>query len=62
MNSGKEQIINLAEARVKNAMRTAANYMSIDLYSDGALANQMGGLALLIQSNGQGTVGGKLAA
>lgn len=58
MNSGKEQIINLAEARVKNAMRTAANYMSIDLYSDGALANQMGGLALLIQSNGQGTVGG----
>lgn len=58
MNSGREQIINLAEARVKNAMRTAANYMSIDLYSDGALPNQMGGLQLLIQSNGQGTVGG----
>lgn len=58
MNSGKEQLINLAEARVKNAMRTAANYMSIDLYSDGSLSNQMGGLQLLIQSNGQGTVGG----
>ncbi len=58
MNSGKEQIINLAEARVKNAMRTAANYMSVDLYSDGGLPNQMGGLALLIQTNGQGTVGG----
>ena len=58
MNSGKEQIINLAAARTKNAMRTAANMMSIDLYSDGALANQMGGLAQIIQTNGQGTVGG----
>jgi hypothetical protein len=43
---------------VKNAMRTAANYMSLDLYSNGSLTNQMGGLAHLIQTNGQGTVGG----
>jgi hypothetical protein len=58
MNAGSEQLIDLAEARVKNAMRTAANNMSVDLYSSGALANQMGGLGLIIQSNGQGTVGG----
>jgi hypothetical protein len=58
MNSGKEQLIDLAAARTKNAMRTAANNMSIDLYSNGALANQMGGLSNIIQTNGQGTVGG----
>ena len=58
MNSGKEQLIDLASARTRNAMRTAANNMSIDLYSNGALANQMGGLSQIIQTNGQGTVGG----
>lgn len=58
MNSGKEQLIDLAAARTRNAMRTAANNMSIDLYSSGALTNQMGGLANIIQTNGQGTVGG----
>lgn len=58
MNNGPEQLIDLAESRTKNAMRTAANNMSIDLYSTGALANQMGGLGHIIQSNGEGTVGG----
>lgn len=57
-NSGPEQLIDLAEARTKNAMRTAANNMSVDLYSSGALSNQMGGLSHIIQTNGQGTVGG----
>lgn len=57
-NSGKSAFINLVKARVKNAQRTAANNMSIDIYSDGALTNQMGGLSHLIQTNGQGTVGG----
>ena len=57
-NSGKEQMINLVRARVKNALRTAANNMSVDLYSDGALTNQMGGLAHVIQNDGTGTVGG----
>lgn len=58
MNNGKERLVDLAESRTTNAMRTAANNMSIDLYSDGALSNQMGGLANIIQTNGQGTVGG----
>lgn len=58
MNNGPEQMIKLSKARIKNAMNTAANNMSVDIYSDGALTNQVGGLALLIQNNGQGTVGG----
>lgn len=57
-NAGKEQLINLVQARVKNAKRTAANMMSVDIYSSGSLTNQMGGLGHLIQTNGQGTVGG----
>jgi hypothetical protein len=57
-NSGKNQIIDLAAARVRNAMRTASNNMSVDMYSDGALTNQMGGLAHIIQNDGGGTVGG----
>jgi hypothetical protein len=51
-------MINLVKARIKNAMNSAANNMSVDIYSDGALANQIGGLAHIVQNNGQGTVGG----
>jgi len=58
MNSGKEAMINLVKARKKNAMNTAANNMSVDIYSDGSLSNQIGGLANLIQTDGTGTVGG----
>lgn len=57
-NSGKEQMINLVEARKENARRTAANQFSIDVYSDGSLTNQINGLANLIQTNGEGVVGG----
>jgi hypothetical protein len=58
MNAGKEQLIDLAASRTKNAMRTAANNMSLDLYGSGSLANQMGGLGTIIQTAGTGTVGG----
>lgn len=59
MNSGSEErMINLVKQRRENALRTAANQFSIDLYSDGALSNQIGGLAHLIQDAGTGTVGG----
>ena len=58
MNAGKEQIVDLADARLTNAKRTASNYMSLDIYGSGALTNQMGGLAHLIQTAGTGTVGG----
>jgi len=46
------------KTRVKNAFRTAANTMSVDLYSSGSLTNQMGGLGHIIQNAGTGTVGG----
>ena len=58
MNNGKEAMFNLVESRKKNAMNTARNQFSVDMYSDGTEANQIGGLANLIQTNGQGTVGG----
>lgn len=58
MNNGPEAMINLVKARTKNAINTAANNMSVDIYSDGALTNQIGGLAALITSDGTGTVGG----
>lgn len=58
MNNGKQQLINLVKTRTKNALRTAANNMSIDIYSDGSLSNQMVGLKGLIQTAGTGTVGG----
>jgi len=58
LNAGKAKMIGLVESRKANAMRTAANNFSIDVFSDGALSNQVNGLANLIQTNGQGTVGG----
>lgn len=58
MNSGKEAMTDLVKARITNAKRTASNKMSLDIYSDGALTNQIGGLAHLIQNAGTGTVGG----
>jgi hypothetical protein len=61
MNSGKEALIKLTAARTKNAMRTAANNMSVDLYGTGALTNQMGGLGHIVTSDGTGTVGGIVA-
>lgn len=58
MNNSAEAMIDLVRARKKNAINTASNNLSIDLYSDGAATNQIGGLAQIIQTNGQGTVGG----
>lgn len=58
INNSKEAMFNLAKARIQNAIRTAANNMSIDIYSSGSLSNQIGGLGLLVQSDGTGTVGG----
>src|SRR6187549_2600024 len=58
MNNSEERMINLVKARTDVAHATAANNMSVDLYSDGALSNQIGGLAAQITSDGTGTVGG----
>jgi hypothetical protein len=61
MNSGEQAMINLVKARMDVAMATASNNMSVDLYSDGALSNQIGGLQHIITADGTGTVGGIVA-
>ncbi|HEX2653665.1 MAG TPA: phage major capsid protein [Xanthobacteraceae bacterium] len=57
-NAGKNQLIKLAKARLTNAMRTAKNNMSSDVYSDGSASNQINGLQALVSDAGTGTVGG----
>ncbi len=57
-NSGGSRIINLVKARMKNAIRTFKNNFSADVYSDGTLPNQIGGLQALVSDAGTGTVGG----
>lgn len=58
INSGESRIINLAKAKMKNAMRTFKNNFSSDVYSDGTVTNQVNGLQALIADAGTGTVGG----
>lgn len=61
-NSGESRIINLVKSRMKNATRTFKNNFSADLYSDGTLPNQVGGLQTIVADTGLGTVGGIDAA
>lgn len=58
VNAGRERIINLVKARIKNAIRTFKNNFSSDIYSSGSLANQINGLQALLSDTGTGTVGG----
>lgn len=57
-NSGQYRIINLAKARLNNALRTFKNGLSSDVYSDGTATNQINGLQALVADAGTGTVGG----
>lgn len=57
-NAGDTQIINLVKARIKNAIRSFKNNFSSDLYSDGALSNQITGLQAMVADNQVGTIGG----
>lgn len=52
------RIKNLAKAKITNAIRTFKNNFSADLYSDGTLPNQIGGLQQLVSDTGTGIVGG----
>ena len=61
-NSGENRIINFTKAKMKNAMRSMANGLSVDIYSDGTAANQINGLQSIIADTGLGTVGGINAA
>lgn len=59
-NAGKEQIIDLLEARVKNAEKTVKNQLATGVYSDGIASGgkQIGGLQLLVADTPTNTVGG----
>jgi hypothetical protein len=57
-NSGDSRIVSLAKSRMKNAIRTFKNNFSADVYGDGTLPNQIGGLQVLVADAGGGTVGG----
>jgi len=57
-NSGEARILNLVKSRMKNAIRTFKNNFSSDLYSDGTLPNQIGGVQAIVADTGTGTVGG----
>lgn len=60
-NASKEQIINLAMERSKNAITTMENRMAEDVYSDGTAdsGRQIGGLGLLVSKTPTvGVVGG----
>jgi hypothetical protein len=57
-NSGDSKFIDMAAKKLKNAVKSAANGMSTDMYSDGTLSNQIGGLQALVADAGTGTVGG----
>lgn len=58
INSGDTRILNLAKARIKNAIRTFNNSFSSDLYSAGSLTNQINGLQAIIADVNTNTVGG----
>lgn len=58
INKGDARLINLVKARIKNSIRTFKNNFSVDLYSDGTLTNQIGGLQAIVADAGTGTVGG----
>ena len=58
INNGPSRIANLAKQRIRNAIHTFANNFSADMYADGSLTNQIGGLQLLVADTGLGTVGG----
>jgi len=58
INKGDAQIVKLAKARIKNAIRTFKNNFSADLYGDGTLPNQIGGLQAIVADSGTGIIGG----
>ena len=56
-NMGESRIINFTKAKIRNAMNSFKNGLSLDIYSDGTAANQINGLQAIIADAGTGTVG-----
>lgn len=58
VNTGSNRVIDLVKAKIKNAKRSAANGLAVDLYSDGTAAYQINGLQAIIADTPTNTVGG----
>ena len=58
-NSGSDvRLANLVEERINNAVRTAKNNLSSDIYSNGTASNQINGLQAIAPDTAGGTLGG----
>jgi hypothetical protein len=57
-NRGPQAMIDLLKSKVKNAGRVLRNTLADDVYSAGALTDQIGGLQYLVQDTPAGMVGG----
>lgn len=58
INSGREKMVDLVESKIEILMNSAANAMNVELFGDGSADQSIGGLQLLVQVSGAGTVGG----
>jgi hypothetical protein len=56
-NMGESRIVNFTKAKIRNAMNSFKNGLSVDFYSDGTASNQVNGMQALIADAGTGTVG-----
>lgn len=59
-NTGPNAVLDLLEARIRNAERTMENGLTTDMYSSGTASSgkQMGGLGLIVATTNTNTVGG----
>lgn len=57
-NSGEARIVNFLKTKINNAKKSMINGLGGDMYSAGALSNQINGFQALIADAGTGTVGG----
>ncbi|CAB4187828.1 hypothetical protein UFOVP1169_12 [uncultured Caudovirales phage] len=59
-NSGPNAVLDLLEARIRNAERTMENGLTTDMYSSGTASSgkQIGGLGLIVATTNTNTVGG----
>lgn len=56
-NMGESRIVNFTKAKIRNAMNSFKNGLSVDVYSDGTATNQINGLQAIVADAGTGTVG-----
>lgn len=58
VNRGEGMMIKLVKAKKNNLTNSIANHMAVEIYQDGSTDGAIGGLASIIQADGEGMVGG----